>query len=206
MLLRKADEQLGNIPDIRLVEEEIKVKRREIANSRLETALHDARVLLLVRSFESAQSVLDTVSELVPYADNELAQQFAGFLQAARSGAAQSQIEEPEAPKNPTIAPPLQSPGMVDLNDKTQLADPGQLEAILGEITIVADHYPDDSKVQTAIEDIRTKITTRITEIREAGLPQEPQPEIQAVPGDTIAATQIQGIGKEEKAAEPVAG
>src|SRR5579862_1050677 len=57
MLLRKADEQLGNIPDIRLVEEEIKVKRREIANSRLETALHDARVLLLVRSFESAQSV-----------------------------------------------------------------------------------------------------------------------------------------------------
>jgi hypothetical protein len=55
------------------------------------------------------------------------------------------------------------------------------LEAMLGEVTVVADHYPDDSEVQTAIEDIRSKITLQISATGESGLPQAPQAEIGGV-------------------------
>ncbi len=181
ILRQKSREQLGDVEDIRLLEKEIRAKRREIAKAKLETALHDVRVLLLVRSFESAQSVLETVAELVAYAEDELVQQFDAFLEAARSGAAQrhavtqQQSREEQSvgssegtPKGPALLPALESTQIVDLDDQTQLADPGQLEAMLGEVTVVADHYPDDTKVQTAIEEIKNKITSRITVIRQA--------------------------------------
>lgn len=171
ILWQKSREQLGDVEDIRLLEKEIQAKRREIAKAKLERALHDVRVLLLVRSFESAQSVLETVAELVAYAEDELVQQFDAFLEAARTGAAQrhavtqQQSREEQSvgssegtPKDPALLPALESTQIVDLDDQTQLADPGQLEAVLGEVTVVADHYPEDSRVQRAIEDMKNKL------------------------------------------------
>ena len=222
VLWQKSREQLGDVEDIRLLEKEIQVKRREIANAKLETALHDARVLLLVRSFESAQSVLETVAELVANADQELAQQFDAFLEAARSGAAgqrQAATQQPSTeeqrlegleapPKNQTVLPTFASSEVVDLDDKTQIADPGHLEAILGEVTTVADHYRDDSKVQLAINDIKNKITSRITALREAELEEKPQ---EVVSGPVTPELPVESIsdevtGLKEKAPEADAG
>jgi hypothetical protein len=192
ILWQNSREQLGDVEDIRLLQKEIQAKRREIATAKLETALHDVRVLLLVRSYELVQSVLETVAGLVPYADAGLAQQFHAFLEAARTGAArkratqQNSREEQSigssegAPNDPTLSPALQPTQILDLDDQTQLADRGQLEAMLGEVTVVADHYPENSKVQTAIEDIRSKITLQITASAESGSPQAPQAEIGA--------------------------
>jgi hypothetical protein len=176
ILWQNSREKLGDVEDIRLLQKAIQAKRREIANAKLETALHDVRVLLLVRSYESVQSVLETVAGLVPYADAELVQRFHACREAARIGAAQRKTvnqqrsrEQPsvgsseETSKDPKLSPALEPTQILDLDDQTQLADRDQLEAMLGEVTIVADHYPDDSKVQTAIEDIRSKITLRIT-------------------------------------------
>jgi len=181
ILRQKSREQLGDVEDIRLLEKEIQAKRREIAKAKLETALRDVRVLLLVRSFECAQSILETVAELVAYVEDELVQQFDAFQEAARSGAAQrhavpqqqsreekSVVSSEGTTKGPALLPALESTQIIDLDDQTQLADPGQLEAMLGEVTVVADHYPDDTKVQTAIEKIKNKITSRITVIRQA--------------------------------------
>ena len=87
-------------------------------------------------------------------------------------GAAPHKVVNPQQSReDPTLSPALASTQILDLDDQTQLADPSQLEAMLGEVTVVADHYPDDSKVQTAIEDIRSKITLRITATRKSGLP-----------------------------------
>jgi len=160
ILRQKSREQLGDVLDLCLLEKEIQTKRQEIAKAKLEAALNDVRVLLLVRSFESAQSVLEAVAELVVYADDGLVRQFDAFLEAARTGAAQRHAQQSVSD--------LESTQIVDLDDQTQLADLGQLEAMLGEVTVVAGHYPDDTKVQTAIEDIRNKITSRITVIRRA--------------------------------------
>jgi hypothetical protein len=129
----------------------------------LEAALNDVRVLLLVRSFESAQRVLETVAELVAYADDALVRQFDAFLEAARTGATERRAATQQLPVSS-----LKSTQIVDLDDQTQLADLDQLEAMLGEVAVVADHYPDDTKVQTAIEEIKNKITSRITVIRRA--------------------------------------
>jgi serine/threonine-protein kinase len=160
ILRQKSREQLGDVLDLCLLEKEIQTKRQEIAKAKLEAALNDVRVLLQVRSFESAQSVLETVAELVVYADDGLVRQFDAFLESARTGAAQRHAQQSVGD--------LESTQIVDLDDQTQLADLGQLEAILGDVAVVAGHYPDDTKVQTAIEDIRNKITSRITVIRRA--------------------------------------
>lgn len=163
ILRQKSREHLGDVLDIRLLEKEIQAKRQEIAKAKLEAALNDVRVLLLVRSFESAQRVLETVAELVAYADDALVRQFDAFLEAARTGATQRHAATQQLPVSS-----LKSTQIVDLDDQTQLADLGQLEAMLGEVAVVADHYPDDTKVQTAIEEIKNKITSRITVIRRA--------------------------------------
>ena len=187
-LWQKHRDHLGDILDIRLLEQEIEAKRRELANAKLETALRDARVLLLVRSFDSALRVLETASALAPNADPELMQQFNAFLEAARAGAAAQQAkvssqelekkrsvrdQELEATTAQVSLPSLESLETLDLADETQVAQPSHLEAILGEVTLVADHYRHDSKVQRAIDDIKSKITSRITALRQAELVQE---------------------------------
>ena len=188
ILWQSRRDELGDVEEIRLLQKEIQAKRREIAKAKLETALHDVRVLLLVRSYESVQSVLETVAGLVPYADAELVERFHACLEAARVGAAQrnsaaqqhsreeQSLGSSEGTANdPTLSPTLQPTQILDLDDQTRSADRGQLEAMLGEVTVVADHYPDDSNVQTAIEDIRNKLTLQITASGESGLPQAQQ-------------------------------
>ena len=145
----KSASNLATFWSLCLFEKEIQTKRQEIAKAKLEAALNDIRVLLLVRSFESAQSVLKAVAELVVYADDGLVRQFDAFLEAARTGAAQRHAQQSVSD--------LESTQIVDRDDQTQSADLRQLEAMLGEVTGVAGHYPDDTEVQTAIEDIRTK-------------------------------------------------
>jgi serine/threonine-protein kinase len=187
-LWQKSLEQFGDVTDVRLLAGEIRVKRTETANASLDTALRDARVLLLVRSFDSAVRVLETTAPVAADADPQLKKQFQLLLDVARTGIASQRlssqrressnkelVRDSEPPPTESLVwPASELPREVDLDDETQIPDTGDLRAILGEVTQIADHYRGDIKLQTSIEALKQKITSRLSELREAKLAQAP--------------------------------
>ena len=179
-LCQKSLEQFGDVVDLRVLAAEIRAKRTEAANARLDTALHDARVLLQVRSFDSAVRVLETTAPMVADADPQLNEQFQLLLDAARSGLVSKRQESSNKPQvrdrepQPTEIPrvlPAEFRKELDFDDETQAPDTGDLRAILGEVTQIADHYQGDTKLQTSIDALKQKITSRISALREAKAP-----------------------------------
>jgi hypothetical protein len=188
-LWQKSVGQFGDVADVRLLAAEIRVKRTEVANARLDTALRDARVLLLVRSFDAAVRVLETTAPVVADVDPQLNEQFQLLLDTARSGLAskrqgsqrressnkkQVRDSEPQPTEIQLVWPACELRKELDLDDETQAPDTGDLQAILGEVTQIADHYRGDTKLQTSIDALKQKITSRIGALREAKLAQAP--------------------------------
>jgi hypothetical protein len=184
-LWQKSLEQFGEVADFRLLAGEIKVKRTEVANTRLDSALRDARVLLLVRSFDSAVHVLETAAPMAADADPQLNEQFQILLDAARSGLAsqrqgsqrrelsgkeQLRDREPQLTEIQRVWPAWEPGKELNLDDETQAPDTGDLRAILGEVTQIADHYQGDTQLQTSIDALKQKITSRISALRDAKL------------------------------------
>ena len=186
-LWQKSIQQFGDVTDVRLLAEEIRVKRTEAANAKLDTALRDARVLLLVRSFDSAVRVLETTAPVAADADPLLNKQFQLLRDAARTGLASTrlgsqrpasnkdQIRESEQPTVSQLVGPTCELGQeLDLDDETLVPDTGDLRAILGEVTQIAGHYEGDAKLQTSIDALKQKITSRLSALREAKLAEVP--------------------------------
>ena len=169
-------DQFGDAQDFHLLGQEITSKRKECANASVEMAVRDARMLLLVQSYESAVSVLETVSVLAPSAERELAQRFDTLLAAARRGLIQQQTQPPPAPVSKApfspldtvltpdhpVAPSAETPG----GDQTQALDPQNLQAVLKEVKAIAEHYRDNDRVQTAITSLKETISSRIFELQ----------------------------------------
>jgi serine/threonine-protein kinase len=183
-LSQKSLEQFGDVTDVRLLAAEIRFRRRGVANARLDAVLRDARVLLLVRSFDSAVRVLETTAPVAADADPQLNEQFQLLLDAARSGLASKRREssnkeqvrdsEPQPTQSLLVWPAGELSKELDLDDETQAPDTGDLRALLGEVTQIADHYRGDTKLQTSIDVLKQKITSRISALREAKLAQAP--------------------------------
>jgi eukaryotic-like serine/threonine-protein kinase len=188
-LWQKSLEQFGDVTDVRLLAAEIRFRRRGVANARLDAALRDARVLLLVRSFDLAVRVLETTAPVAADADPQLNEQFQLLLDAARSRLAskrqdsqrressnkeQVRDSEPQPTQSQLVWPACELRKELDLDDETQAPDTGDLRAILGEVTQIADHYRGDTKLQTSIDALKQKITSRISALREAKLAQAP--------------------------------
>jgi eukaryotic-like serine/threonine-protein kinase len=188
-LWQKGLEQFGDVTDVRLLAAEIRFRRRGVANAKLDAALRDARVLLLVRSFDSAVRVLETTAPVAADADPQLNEQFQLLLDAARSGLAskrqdsqqqesrnkeQVQGSEPQPTQSQLVWPASELRKELDLDDETQAPETSDLRAILGEVTQIADHYRGDTKLQTSIDALKQKITSRISTLREAKLAQAP--------------------------------
>jgi eukaryotic-like serine/threonine-protein kinase len=184
-LWQKSLPQFGEVADFRLLAGDIKVKRTEVANASLDSALRDARVLLLVRSFDSAVHVLEAAASVAADADPQLNEQFQILLNAARSGLAGQRQggETRELSKNEQVRDPGPQPTEIqrvssaweprkelDLDDETQAPDTGDLRAILGQVTQIADHYQGDTQLQTSIDALKQKITSRINALRETKL------------------------------------
>ena len=188
-LWQKSLQQFGDVTDVRLLAEEIRVKRTEAANAKLDTALRDARVLLLVRSFDSAVRVLETTAPVAADADPRLNKQFQLLRDVARTGLASTRqgSQRPASSKKEQVADSEQQPTVsqlvgptcelgkeLDLDDETQVPDTGDLRAILGEVTQIAGHYQGDAKLQTSIDALKQKITSRLSALREAKLAEAP--------------------------------
>ncbi|MBV8049552.1 MAG: protein kinase [Acidobacteriaceae bacterium] len=183
----RAAEKFSQTRDFQLLGQEIANKRREAANSSLEMAVRDARMLLLVQSFDSALSVLETVSGVASHADPELGKRFTTLLDAARRGTAKREEEQRKATEPARGSKPGTTSNEASSGrrlpdsanaDQTQLTDPAQLEAVLKEVKTIADHYRASDKVQTAIHDLEHTISTQISQLQEATELQTPVAEI----------------------------
>src|SRR5690349_20890336 len=124
-----------------------------MANAALELALGDVRMLFLVLAFDSAVSVLENAASQAANADSEVRSRFESTLQAARTSATRERQKREQQESRRRASPPPPPPIVLsdvseaqtlDLNDETQVADPARLQTILGEVTLIADHYRDD--------------------------------------------------------------
>jgi serine/threonine-protein kinase len=154
----------GNASDIVLVEKEIEDKQAQVANAKLEMALRDARLLVTVKSSAAALSVLESVASAVPFATPEFRQRFEALQMAARNAMANLRSET----EKPTDLPASTVPAIAGTDQETQLADPDQLQSMLVEVSLIAGNYRNDTKVQSAIYNLKQQLTERISVLRES--------------------------------------
>ncbi|HEX9120425.1 MAG TPA: protein kinase [Terriglobales bacterium] len=85
--------EVGDMIDLALLDNEIKVRRTEVFTRRVESAVTDARTLLIGRSYRSALDILDTVSEYVEEVSAELRAQYNLLRSQASRGTGRRQSE-----------------------------------------------------------------------------------------------------------------
>jgi len=154
------------LTEVALVEKGIAVKEAKAANNKLEMALGDARLLVTVRSYEAALSVLENVSEVLPLAVPELHQKFDALQTAAKNALAR----RPNPAAAPAEATPASvAPPAVVIENETQPVDPARLQSMLAEVSRIAGNYRHDSKLQTEIYNLKQRMTHQISILRESG-------------------------------------
>jgi serine/threonine protein kinase len=171
-ILQGFREKFGDSSDTALLQREIETVRSRVATAATERALGDVRVLLMARSFESAEVILDTVAEWSRYATPALREQYeslrlltlrAKAKYAASEGARKvNQARMAEQPTASVIENYEDGAAAKSEINPTDTMGRSQLEAILAQVTQIADHYADNQRVQSAIDDLKQRLTSRI--------------------------------------------
>jgi hypothetical protein len=188
-ILQKFREQFGDTPDTEVLQKEIEASRARAATVAMEKALPDVRMLLMVRSFDSAEGILDSLSQWSAFAAPAVKQQYESLLAVARKAKAQCSAQE-RADKlyqerisdQPTVSIDV-SPDTVDGSDQigpTEDMSRTQLQNILGKVEQIGEHYQDNRKVQSAIQDFKRRLTLRIGTLEEEHEADVPAPESEA--------------------------
>jgi eukaryotic-like serine/threonine-protein kinase len=175
--LRGFREQFGETLDARLLQQEIETARSRVATAAMEKALGDARVLLMVRSVESVEGILDSVAKWRNYATPELRERYEALkalalesrAKHAASGWAQ-RLNQARMAEQVTISRVERNEDGTAVDSETNsTAAMGrtQLEAILGQVTQIAGHYADNQRVQSAIDALKQRLTISIAALAE---------------------------------------
>ncbi len=196
-ILQEFRDKFGETQDARVLQQEIEVTRSRVATAAMEKALPDVRMLLKVRSFESAEGILDNLSQWGSYAAPAVKEQYESLLalvtrvkaQRAASELAErlNQARVANEPTAATDGSPQREAAGVEIGS-TDAMSRSQLEVILGEVVQIGDHYQDNQKVLSAIQDFKRLLTLRIGELEEK-IPSEPAP---VVPGSEVATDNTQ--------------
>ncbi len=80
-------ETFGNTTELNLLRQEAESKRGQAANSAVEKAIRDARLVLLVRSYGAAVEVLQSIGSQLPFVRQELRAQYDALKLDAEEGA-----------------------------------------------------------------------------------------------------------------------
>jgi len=182
-ILQQFRDQFGDTPDARLLEQEIEASRSRAATVAMEKALPDVRMLLMVRSFDSAEGILDSLSQWTAFAAPAVKQQYESLLAVTRKAKAQRSAKEraeklyqERVSDQPTVSIEV-SPDTLDGSDQigpTEGMSRTQLQNILGKVEQIGEHYQSNRKVQSAIQDFKRRLTLKISaleEVREADIP-----------------------------------
>jgi len=174
-------QQFGKSQDADLLRNEIEAKREQVATVAVEQALKDVRILLLVNSYSMALSVLDRVATDVVRVKPDLREKYTTLRNKAESLLERDRKIQEErrlrqialAEKiadHPTIEQ-VERPG-TPTDAQTLKASPSELEKLLGEVTLVGEHYAEDPTIRHEISDLRNKLTGQIAELRQAEIDQ----------------------------------
>jgi len=171
-ILQGFRERFGDSADTGCLQQEIEAARSRVATVAMQRALSDVRVLLMARSFESAEGILHTVAEWSRYATAALREQYESLqrltLQAKAKYAASERAQKLNQAR---IAEQLTASIVENYEggaaakseiNPTDVMGRSQLEAILAQVTQIADHYADNQRVQSAIDDLKQRLTSRI--------------------------------------------
>jgi eukaryotic-like serine/threonine-protein kinase len=217
-VLRQFREKFGETQDARVLQREIEGTRSRAATAALEKALPDVRMLLMVRSFESAEGILESLSQWGSYADPALKEQYEGLREVAMRAKARRAASELAEKLNQarvsdestaSLEASQESKNPNNEIGSTDAMSRSQLEVILGEVVQIGDHYQDNQKVQGAIQDFKRRLTLRIgaledkipsagTQVQDPGVesvprPSRAQPSIPTAPvePDPLTATEL---------------
>jgi serine/threonine protein kinase len=186
-VLRKYCEEFGEGVDAQLLHREIDAKQTEAAKAAVAQALQDCRVLLIVRCYQSALDILERVSDRAALLPPEIKQEY-DFARATAMAAVerdrlnneryemvkqrvaeaadQATLSNSQWVTTPSLTP-TPNPGQ-----ETELASVSQLESVLGEVTLIAEHYPGDRKIQSMVGDVRHQLTMQIAALRQGDVAQ----------------------------------
>ena len=174
--------------ELALLQREVETKQKQAADKKLEGVLHDARLLLRVKSYEAALRVLDSAAPIVAFASPDLRQQ-CETLQTAAKNNLRSQPKDSAVLGTPTIDVTVSADA-----DKTQMLNTGKLQDILGEVSRIAGNYRDDQKLQNKIRELKQKITDQISVLRES--PAQPQKPPAKPVAEKLALTATQPVSE----------
>jgi serine/threonine protein kinase len=179
--LEKYREEFDNDVDTCLLQREIESKESEAATARVAQAMKDCRVLLQVGCYRAVLDILGCVSQAVSLVPGEMKKSYdlartsalAGInrersgiermdrLKQQRAHAANEATMSETEWKN--AGPPQASDSPLQ---ETQRASISELENVLGEVTLIAQHYPGDQKILSAVGSVRQQLTTQIAALR----------------------------------------
>lgn len=178
-ILRGFREQFGDTLDAGLLQQEIETARSRVAIAAMEKALSDARVLLMVRSFESAKGILDSVAKWSSYATPELQERYESLQAVALEAKAKHAASEWAQKLNQARMAEQVTASRVESSEDGGAVNSGtnptravsrtQLEAILGQVTQIAGRYANNQRVQSAIDDLKQRLTISIAALQEEG-------------------------------------
>jgi len=187
--LQEFRDKFGDTQDARILQREIEAARSRAATAAMEKALPDVRMLLMVRSFDSAEGILDGLSEWSPYVAPAVKEQYESLRTFALNAKAQraaseraEKLKQARMSDQATVALPDATQETADAGNEiapTDAMSRSQLKVILGQVTQIGDHYQDNQKVQSALQDLKRRLTLRI------GAFEEEIPSTRTQPRDT---------------------
>jgi serine/threonine protein kinase len=191
--LQEFRDEFGDTPDAQILQNEIEETRSRAATAAMEKALPDVRMLLMVRSFDSAEGILDSLSQWSAYAAPAAKEQYESFcafvLNAKERQAANERAEKLKQAQmsDQATSVPEDSQEGVDAGDEsgpTAAMSRSQLKVVLGQVAQIGDHYQDNDKVQTALQDFKRRLTLKIDALEEEipSVTQAPDREIVSAP------------------------
>lgn len=162
--------EFGDTSESELLRAEIGSAQSRSAAFAIEQALSDVRLLLMVRSFDSAEDILESVAHWESHAPAEMQQQYQSFRKLLATYQEQARANEAAVKRGLAQASNREEDGATEGSaeskvDATERMSVSKLHTVLGRVTQIEEHYPDNFKIKSAIEDLRKRLTVRIDEL-----------------------------------------
>lgn len=203
--------EFGDSQEVQLLQNEIEAKREQAAAVAVEQALKDVRVLFLVRSYRSALGVLDRVASEAASVAPELRERYQvartnaeAVLEREREANERRERKERELVERMADQPTQEESATGDATTvaggepRTRQANPTELEELLGEVTLVGQHYAEDETIQSEISDLREKLTVQIAELRQTGVLEQATLVAPVPPPAGTEVSESAGAGRQE--------
>jgi eukaryotic-like serine/threonine-protein kinase len=221
-VLGKYCEEFGSDVDTHLLHQEISAKESAAAVTKMAQALKDCRVLLLVGCYQAALDILKRVSCFLTLVPGDMRQDYDFAHASAITGVNTRRLSNERFKRlqqraaqignDPTLSESQwETAGPLALNNdpvlETRVSSVAELESVLGEVTLVAEHYPGDQKILSAVGTVRQQLTIQIAalkrgdDLREAGQ-SKPAPiaGLEAKVEDSAKTADVQKTAKDKKA------